>query len=138
MQAIMSKGEFAIRNWLFINQISFERQKEFEGLVNPLTGSRLKLDFYLLDHMIAIEFDGEQHRSLSHAYHSTRYDFLSQKMRDLAKFKFCKSNDVRLIRIVSNDQERVHRLLNKYLRPLLKTKAYEDINSPFQEDQAVF
>jgi hypothetical protein len=108
-----SKGEVKIRSWLFTNEIEFEPEKEFEGLVNPDTGINLRFDFYLPKKNIAIEFDGFHHYSPKSKYHSNKYSFISQKIRDREKDKYCKENGIELIRIGYDDYQNIFKILTK-------------------------
>lgn len=91
----LSEGELKIREWLIENNIEYETEKTFYGLVYKQS---LRLDFYLPKLNIAIEFDG--------AYHFHAYDWVGgeptleiNKLRDSIKDKFCKDNNIKLIRI---------------------------------------
>ena len=56
-----SHGEREIRKLLDKYGIRYEREKTFDDL-NGIGGGQLRFDFYLPDHNMCIEFDGEQHR----------------------------------------------------------------------------
>ena len=91
----MSEGELKIREWLIENNISYETEKTFEGMVYK---QPLRLDFYLPKHNIGVEFDG--------AYHFHSYDWVGgdetleiNKLRDSIKNKYCEDNNIKLIRI---------------------------------------
>jgi hypothetical protein len=59
---IKSQGEFIclISLLLFLNSIIQINKKDID---NPLTNRKLEIDFYLTDKQLAIEIDGEQHKS---------------------------------------------------------------------------
>jgi len=60
-------GEIYIKNFLESQDIKFETQKSFEGLINPTTNRKLRVDFYLVDFDVVIEVDGVQHyKSIEH------------------------------------------------------------------------
>ena len=91
----MSEGELKIREWLIENNIPYETEKTFDGMVYK---QPLRLDFYLPKHNIGIEFDG--------AYHLHSYDWVGggetleiNKLRDSIKNKYCEDNNIKLIRI---------------------------------------
>lgn len=139
----MSAGEKRVRLWLITNSIRFEQEKSFNDCINSYTGALLQFDFYLPDLNILIEFDGLQHSVPVDDFHSTRKDFLKQKARDEIKNKYCRSKNIRLIRISHVDFGSTYRILSGLVLPLIN-KQTNDINNdneehyPFQEAQAVF
>lgn len=56
---IRSKGEITIENFLKEKQILHQREFQFENCVG--LKRKLPFDFYLSQHNVCIEFDGEQH-----------------------------------------------------------------------------
>ncbi|ARQ95824.1 hypothetical protein qdsa001_68 [Staphylococcus phage qdsa001] len=76
------------------NNIRYEEQKKFEGLVNIF---QLSYDFYLPDYNILIEYQGEQHfkpktfGGISKELAKER--FKKQQVNDKIKNKFAKDND---------------------------------------------
>jgi len=104
-----STGELKIRKILEKNNINFIYQKRFKKCINK---SSLSFDFYLPKYNICIEFDGKQH------YESINFfggkDGLKNSIkRDKIKNKYCKNNNIILIRIKYN--ENVEKILNEYL-----------------------
>lgn len=77
--------------------IKYKRQKTFDGCVDK---NRLRFDFYLElnGRPICIEVDGSQH-----VYPVEKWDgmqgLIDRQRRDEIKNKYCKDNDIRLIRI---------------------------------------
>lgn len=59
------------------------------------------LDFYLPDHNLAIEFDGQQH--FKETIYSTKEDLKINMKRDSVKNKLCKKNGLKLLRIKYSD-----------------------------------
>lgn len=102
-----SRKEILIAEWLSGNRISYQKQvriKEF----NPLKS----FDFYLPDHSLYIEYDGELH--FMPVYGNPRLKF--QQERDQKRNKWCKDNNVKLLVITYLDNwERVleSNILNK-------------------------
>jgi very-short-patch-repair endonuclease len=90
-----SKGELEIRKWLESKNIIFEKEKTFEDCLNV---GRLRFDFWLPDYKTCIEFDGLQHFKAIKQF-GGQEDFEKTKQRDLIKNKYCKDNDIKLIRI---------------------------------------
>jgi glutaredoxin/very-short-patch-repair endonuclease len=94
-----SKGEKTIIEIFKKYNIQYETQKTFE---NCKYKRKLKFDFYISEYNLCIEYDGEHH------YQSIAYfggdNFLNDmKIRDSIKEKYCKYNNIKLLRIKYND-----------------------------------
>ena len=90
-----SKGERNIKDFLDENNIAYEREKEFDGMVNV---GNLRFDFYLPEYNVAIEFDGIQH--FEHVpYFTTPEGFERQQENDEIKNNYCLENNIPLLRI---------------------------------------
>ena len=94
-----SKGELFIDNYLINNNINFSRNKTFEDCKYK---SKLKFDFYLIEHNICIEYDGIQHYKPVEYFGGLESLILGQK-RDRIKNKYCKNNNIKLFRIKYSD-----------------------------------
>lgn len=90
-----SKGEKEIEKILIQNNIEFENQKRFKNCINKKT---LPFDFYLPKYNICIEFDGIQHFESLDIF-GGEIEFQKRKINDNIKNKFCKDNNIKLIRI---------------------------------------
>lgn len=93
-----SKGEEQISKWLTEHNIYFETQKRFNECKNKRS---LPFDFYLPNHNLLIEYDGEQHFN---PYRGRQQDKYIQKLKqvqhhDFIKNNYCKQNNIQLIRI---------------------------------------
>ena len=64
----------------------------------------LRLDFYLPEHNVAVEFDGPQHQRFCSHFHKTKSEFYIAQNRDEQKEYICEGLGINLIRI-SDDQE---------------------------------
>jgi very-short-patch-repair endonuclease len=112
-----SKGEKIVRDVLTNHNIVFEEQKRFHGCKykNPLP-----FDFYLPNHNIVIEYDGEQHFK-PHSYSSDQSEETKQKnyefvkLRDDIKTDYCMENNIKLIRISYKEKDDIYNILNKHL-----------------------
>jgi len=112
----ISSGEKAIKMFLVTRNIRFDHDKEYEGLFNPLTNCRLRFDFFLPDHKIAIEFDGRQHFQHVKEFHYAGSSSLeSQQYRDEEKDKFCKRKKIRMIRISYKEYKSINQILSSAL-----------------------
>lgn len=89
----MSHGEIKIAQLLDEYNIPYEREKIFDSCINPTTKRPLRFDFYV-NNQYLIEFDGKQH------FEQTNWEPLSDvQYRDELKNKWCKENNIPLIRI---------------------------------------
>lgn len=94
-QCKASRGEREISHWLNEHLIIFETQKTFNDCKNK---KMLPFDFYLPQHNMCIEYDGEQH------YHSIDFFGGEEKFkktieRDKIKTNYCLANNIQLLRI---------------------------------------
>lgn len=95
-----SIGETKIKQWLEEYNINFIQQKRFKDCKNK---RQLPFDFYLPNHNACIEYDGQQHFkpiqfggiSIKNAINR----FEKTKSNDKIKTKYCKNNNILLIRI---------------------------------------
>ncbi len=93
-----SKGEKAIKNILCSNNINFIEQYAFKNCINPITNRKLPFDFFLPNHNICIEFDGEQHyQPIKHFGGEIKFNELV--IRDLIKDQYCSQNNIKLVRV---------------------------------------
>ncbi len=92
------KGENIIETILIQNNISFERNKSFEGCIRK---RKLYFDFYLIDYNICIELNGNQHYRPIEKFGGEE-QFIIQKEIDNIKRNFCKDNNMNLIEIEYN------------------------------------
>jgi very-short-patch-repair endonuclease len=94
-----SRGEKIIFSYLKENNIEFEIQKKFKNCINT---KNLYFDFYIKKYNMCIEFDGRQHFENSD-YFGGEKEFMKIKKRDEIKNKFCLDNNIKLIRIMYNE-----------------------------------
>lgn len=90
-----SKGENLIENTLIENNISYERQKKFDDLIDK---SKLLFDFYIPSFNLLIEYDGKQHFVPVKRFGGD-VGFINTKRRDSLKDTYCILNNIKLIRI---------------------------------------
>jgi len=94
-----SQAENTINLYLSNKNIKFETQKTFSDLKFIRL---LKFDFYLIDHNILIEYDGEQHfRPVD--YFGGEEAFNNLQLKDKIKNEYCKVNNIPLLRIKYSD-----------------------------------
>jgi len=101
-----SKGESRICEILDNRKIKYIREKTFEGCFD---NRLLRFDFYIKDNNVLIEYDGEFH------YNDIFGGLEGQKRRDEIKNKYCKENNIKLIRIPYWEFDRIEEILEENL-----------------------
>jgi Zn finger protein HypA/HybF involved in hydrogenase expression len=102
-----SKGEKEIEKFLIENSIEYETQKRFNNCKNK---KMLPFDFYIPSINLCIEYDGELH------YNSVEFfggnEHLKKTLKhDAIKSKFCKENNINLIRISYFNFQNINKIL---------------------------
>lgn len=106
-----SNGEISIENYLNDKNIRYIKEKKFKDLVYK---GQLRLDFYLPDFNIAIEYDGIQHYKRIDWFEKD-ISFEEIRNRDSAKNKFCYDKGISLIRIPYFNYDQIDIILDHYL-----------------------
>ena len=78
--------------------IVYEQQKSFSSCINPITNKKLRFDFFVNNQYI-IEYDGRQHLLFTNEGWNTQENFEDTQYRDNIKNKWCKENEIPIIRI---------------------------------------
>jgi hypothetical protein len=111
----MSKGEEKIFMYLEKNNVEFTQQHTFEDCRNV---NKLPFDFAIFtegDLKFLIEYDGSQHfEKNGRGFFGKIESYLIRKKRDLIKNKYCRENNIKLIRIPYWDFDQIKNIL-KYL-----------------------
>lgn len=68
----------------------------------PIPGERLFLDFFMPNHKLAFEFQGEQHDTFNPFFHGSKAGFERSKERDARKREWCKINNIILVEVRSS------------------------------------
>jgi len=112
-----SIGERLIKNYLDSNNILYIKEKKFETCKNK---KELPFDFYLPAYNLCIEYDGELHYRKSDL-HGGEEAFNKITHNDKIKTKWCKDNDIKLLRISYLKKSKINKILEDYLtkNPLL-------------------
>lgn len=118
-----SKGEKRIEKWLKDNDVLFTPQKTYPNLKHT---SLLKYDFFLNEHNLLIEYDGEQHfeprdfagKGLDWAMN----EFKQTQIRDNLKNDFAKSNNINLLRIPYTEFNNIEDVLDKHVNQIKSKK----------------
>lgn len=105
---IQSRCENIIDIFMKKNGIKYQRQKIFIGCedIRPLP-----FDFYLPEHNLAIEYDGEFHYKIM----PLGNDLEGQQRRDAIKTKYCEENDIILLRIPYWEKDNIEPILRDWL-----------------------
>lgn len=98
-----SKGERMVRGILESFNASFEIEKSYEDL--KVNHQYLPYDFYLPEHNLLIEYDGEQHFK-EVEYFGGAKKLQSQKRRDTLKNDYAERHGYNLLRIPYTDSEK--------------------------------
>jgi hypothetical protein len=105
-----SFGERKIKEFLDDNLIKYEREKKFDTCKNIKC---LPFDFYLPDHNICIEYDGQQHFNIVSIYGGE--DCLKKiQINDNIKNNWCSENNIKLIRISYIKKNKIYAILNEF------------------------
>jgi hypothetical protein len=107
-----SKGEKRIRKYFIKNEIVFEPQKEFEGLLG-IRGGNLSYDFFLPKQNLLIEYQGEFHDGNGNYYMKKNLE--RQQEHDKRKKEFAKQNNIKLLEIWYWDYENIESILENNL-----------------------
>lgn len=95
----ISSGERILYNILDNMSIKYETQKRFKNCIDIIT---LPFDAYLTEYNIAIEYDGEGHYyqiNRTKDMNKNKIEFQKVIEHDKIKTKYCKDNNIPLIRI---------------------------------------
>lgn len=112
---MQSYGEYIIEKALKSRNINYKRQVTFKSLTG-IRGGILRFDFGIYDKddklLGLIEYDGEQHfTDYNDNYYITEFELINDinivKENDKIKNKFCKDNNIQLIRLNGTITEEV-------------------------------
>lgn len=109
-----SKGEKRIIKYLRINDIPFEWQKAFDGLLG-VGGKNLSYDFYLPDHNLLIEYQGNFHDGTITGSYKKDFDFERQIEHDVRKKNYALKNGYNFLEIWYKDYSNIESKLNEFL-----------------------
>lgn len=111
-----SKGELAIQEYLNEHDIQYECQKRFDGLIYK---ESLRFDFYLPQHNLVIEFDGQLHFEASDYFGGAKY-LKETQTKDKIKNKYCKKNNIKLLRISYKVKNKIKEILDEALEAIIQ------------------
>lgn len=102
-----SKAELVIANFLKDNGVEFYSEFFFKEMMVNGKAKVLFFDFYIPEHNICIEFDGEQH--YTGTFNGKKIQ--NQAANDFMKSAFCKKKGINLIRIKYTDFENIEKII---------------------------
>ena len=105
-----SNGERLVEKYLKRNDIPYEAEKQFEDMLGVSNTHKLCLDFYLPEHYIAIEFDGEQHYDPSYYITDTLYKRAWDN--DRKKDFYCQTKGIKMIRVRYHEMSKIDEILD--------------------------
>ena len=112
----LSKGGMMIDKYLSDKNIRYFREHRFDDCSDQRP---LPFDFYLPDHKIAIEYDGEQHFSPvtfgNFSKEVAEYNLKKTQEHDRIKTRYCHKNGILLIRIPYTEFENIYCILDKHI-----------------------
>lgn len=115
-----SIGENKIKEFLNNNLIEYKHnhQIELEENIIARNSNIINVDFYIDNHnnkRYIIEFNGKQHYIYNDFYYKSKEDFIKQQNRDQVVRDFCKDNNIELIEISYEDENKLEEILTQKL-----------------------
>lgn len=112
-QCKLSRGEKRIQKFLREREVTFEQQKEFDDL-KGLGGGKLSYDFYLPNHTMLIEYQGQFHDGT--ASFQTKQQFIRQQKHDELKKLYAERNGYFLQEIWYHESDDIENMLDDLLK----------------------
>lgn len=115
---INPSGPIIVQEWLTKKRMDFKKEKTFDDLRSPITGVKLRFDFYIPDLNLVIEYDGKQHFRVGMSGIFTEEKFNQIQLYDEIKNLYCETHNMKLLRIpyTYNTKKKIYKILNKYLK----------------------
>lgn len=117
-QSKYSKGVIKIMKYLDCKHIKYIKEKIFNECKDK---KPLPFDFYLQDYNLLIEFDGEQHYK-SFNYFGGEEGFKKLQYHDKIKNKYCKDNNIPLLRIRYDEVNNINNILDEFIYRQINTE----------------
>ena len=119
----LSKGEFTILLWLRDHHIRFEKEPIWHHNNERCLREYLKPDFWLPDHNLVIEYNGEQHyEEVAHfKKDKAGWTLADQQERDKTLRQLCHEKNIQLLEIPYTEFDKIGEILtNTLLRQKMK------------------
>jgi len=111
-----SQGERKIKDVLDQMKIKYIQEKRFQDCRNPKTDRTLPFDFYIPSRNLCIEYDGPHHFLVcSWRNWSSTSNLRQTKKRDKLKTQYCKTRNIKLIRITYQEYSQIELILKSIL-----------------------
>lgn len=114
-----SRGSQMIHKYLIEHNIQYTVEQSFDDLKSD-HGRKLRFDFSILKNdkiILLIEFDGKQHFEIIDPWGGEE-EFLRRCLNDQLKNKYCKKNDIPLLRIKYTEKDKIEEILSSFLKNL--------------------
>lgn len=115
-RCVQSHGEREITNWLLGHNVNFIPQHKFADCKDKI---QLPFDFYLPDYNLCIEYDGIQHFEPVNfggiSNEEALIKFMTTKLHDDIKNKYCSQYKINLLRISYLDNGSIDKILNNII-----------------------
>lgn len=109
----LSKGEKYIEDYFFKNHIKYIQEQSFNKCKYLLM---LRFDFYIKKIGLLIEFDGGQHFKSWYLDHfTTKYSLQKRQKFDRIKTRYCRDNNLSLLRIGYSQLNHISQILDHIL-----------------------
>lgn len=116
-----SKWEDFICNYLLSLNVDFEEQKRFKDCTNTKGSDMLPFDFYIPKYNLLIEYDGLHHFEPINGWGGEE-KFAKTQENDNIKNKYCKNNEIRLLRIPFYlSENEIKQSINQFISPVTTT-----------------
>ena len=103
----------------YLDDLNIEHQMEYCVCID---GVRYRFDFYLPKYNLFIEYDGQQHfepvRYYGNDIEKNKQIFLKIQHRDKIKNKYCKDNNINLLRIPYFESKNIDKIISNHLQRL--------------------
>jgi hypothetical protein len=99
-----------IAKFLDKNKVNYKREQTFDGCMSP-KGSRLRFDFFLEDHNMCIEFQGEHHFKPVNKYKKAADTYKRTICHDEIKRNYLAERNILLLQISYSDYDNIESIL---------------------------
>jgi hypothetical protein len=128
---LKTKNQTIVYKFLIENNFNFKNEFNIPKLLK-IQKRNSKIDFYLQDYNMFIEYDGKQHFELTTfgdtSLEQAKENFQNQLLRDQALVKYCETNNINLLRIDGR------KYYGKKLIEYLNTQFLQDIKQFRKKD----
>jgi hypothetical protein len=113
-----SKGIIKIKEFLKDGNLNFETEKTFNDLKSEFSNKKLRFDIFVSKLNLLIEYDGKYHMRQKENTIFTEDRINRVQIHDKKKNKYCKENNINLLRIPHTDFKNIEIILENYIQRL--------------------